>query len=276
VTRHDTDGGADDRPGGASENRRLARFGQNLAQFRFSGNPVVSHILIEDRPEIVIRVYEQRLRINPGVERFVGACRDAGLRTLLVSGGFTFFSERIRHRLGLDFARANTLGLNNGVLTGKLVERPWGDVCDGNEKRRVVMEVCELMGIDPARAIAVGDGANDLPMMLFAGLSIAYHGKPAVRERASISIRSSSWPRAAGSSSSRTAPRLSRDWATPAIRARTRLSSASAPSRPRRRSAARWPGSAIRSCGSGCAAPRPAIPCRRAAPTSRAWFASAG
>jgi phosphoserine phosphatase len=144
----------------------------------------------------LLDVYEQRLRINPGVERFVTACRDAGLKTLLVSGGFTFFSERIRHRLGLDFARANSLGLRDGVLTGKLVERPWGDVCDGNEKRRVVMEVCELMGITPAQAIAVGDGANDLPMMEFAGLSIAYHGKPAVRERASISIESGGMDRA--------------------------------------------------------------------------------
>jgi len=148
------------------------------------------------RESALQEVYEQRLRINPGVERFVAACRNAGLKTLLVSGGFTFFSERIRHRLRLDFARANTLGVTNGALTGSLVERPWGDICDGNEKRRVVMEVCELMGIDPAQAIAVGDGANDLPMMLFTGLSIAYHGKPAVRERASISIESGGMDRA--------------------------------------------------------------------------------
>jgi len=128
------------------------------------------------------------LQFNPGVEAFVAACRDAGLKTLLVSGGFTFFSERVRRRLGLDFARANMLEVEHGRLTGRLVQRPWGEIVDGAEKRRVLLEVCELMGIEPAQAIAVGDGANDLPMMRVAGLSIAYHPKPAVRELAMISI----------------------------------------------------------------------------------------
>jgi phosphoserine phosphatase len=134
------------------------------------------------------RVYDERLRLNPGVEAFVQACQSAGLKTLLISGGFTFFSERVRHRLGLDFARANTLGVANGRLTGTLFDRPWGDIVDGREKQRVLLEVIELMGIDPAQSIAVGDGANDLPMMGVAGLSIAYHPKPAVREQAMISI----------------------------------------------------------------------------------------
>ena len=104
------------------------------------------------------------------------------------SGGFTFFSERIRRRLQLDFARANELDVVDGHLTGALVPRPWGDVVDGAEKRRVLLEVAELMGIPPAQTIAVGDGANDLPMMAAAGLSIAYHPKPAVREQAMLSI----------------------------------------------------------------------------------------
>ena len=141
-------------------------------------------------------VYAQRLQLNPGVERFVAALQAAGLKTLLVSGGFTYFSERIRHRLGLDFARANVLEIADGVLTGALVERPWGDICDGNEKRRVVLEVCDLMGIDTRAVMAVGDGANDLPMMSVAGLSICYHGKPAVREQAMISIESGGMDRA--------------------------------------------------------------------------------
>ena len=145
--------------------------------------------LLAGAPEAVLqRVYDERLRFNPGVERFVRACQAAGLKTLLVSGGFTFFSERIRQRLGLDFSRANTLGLAQGRLTGTLLERPWGDIVDGAEKRRVVLEVCELMGIAASQAIAVGDGANDLPMLEAAGLSIAYHPKPAVAERAMISI----------------------------------------------------------------------------------------
>jgi phosphoserine phosphatase len=142
------------------------------------------------------RVYDERLRLNPGVEAFVRACQNAGLKTLLVSGGFTFFSERVRQRLQLDFARANTLGTSRGRLTGTLFDRPWGDICDGAEKRRVLLEVCELMGIAPAQAIAVGDGANDLPMMSAAGLSIAFHGKPAVRDEAMVSIESGGMERA--------------------------------------------------------------------------------
>ena len=142
------------------------------------------------------QVFTERLRFNPGAKELITAAKAAGLTTLLVSGGFTFFSERIRHRLGLDFARANSLGVFNGRLTGTLFDRPWGDICDGAEKRRVVLEVCELMGIDTAQAIAVGDGANDLPMMGAAGLSIAYHGKPAVREQAMISIESGGMDRA--------------------------------------------------------------------------------
>jgi len=134
------------------------------------------------------KVYDERLQLNPGVESFVAACRAAGLKTLLVSGGFTFFSERIRSRLQLDFARANTLGVAHGRLTGTLFDRPWGDIVDGAEKKRVLLEVCELMGITPEQAIAVGDGANDLPMMRAAGLSIAYHPKPAVLEQAMLSI----------------------------------------------------------------------------------------
>ena len=142
------------------------------------------------------RVYDEKLQLNPGVETFVAACRAAGLKTLLVSGGFTFFSERIRHRLQLDFARANTLGVAHGKLTGTLFDRPWGNIVDGAEKKRVLLEVCELMGIATEQAIAVGDGANDLPMMHAAGLSIAYHPKPAVLEQAMLSITAGGMDRA--------------------------------------------------------------------------------
>mgnify|MGYP006281216121 FL=1 len=133
-------------------------------------------------------IYQDRLRLNPGVEQFVSACQQAGLKTLLVSGGFTYFSERIRQRLRLDFARANTLGVANGHLTGTLLERPWGDIVDGAEKKRVLLEVCELLGIEAQQAMAVGDGANDIPMMAAAGLSIAYHPKPAVAQQAMVSV----------------------------------------------------------------------------------------
>jgi phosphoserine phosphatase len=145
--------------------------------------------LLRGAPVSVLEtVYSRHLQLNPGVETFVRACQAAGLKTLLVSGGFTFFSDRVRARLGLDFARANVLEVVGGKLTGLLLERPWGEIVDGAEKRRVLLEVCELMGIAASQAIAVGDGANDLPMMAVAGLSIAYHPKPAVREQAMISI----------------------------------------------------------------------------------------
>lgn len=153
--------------------------------------------LLAGVPETALhRVYADHLRLNPGVEAFVLACRAAGLKTLLVSGGFSFFSERVRQRLQLDFARANMLEVVDGRLTGRMVDRPWGDIVDGAEKRRVLLEVCELMGISPSQAIAVGDGANDLPMMAAAGLSIAFHAKPAVREQAMLSIAQGGMDRA--------------------------------------------------------------------------------
>lgn len=133
-------------------------------------------------------VYTERLRLNPGVETFVQRCQAAGLKTLLVSGGFTFFGDRVRQQLGLDFARANVLEVADGALTGRLVDRPWGDIVDGAEKRRVVLEVCELLGIEARQAIAVGDGANDLPMMGVVGLNIAFHAKPAVQAQAMVSV----------------------------------------------------------------------------------------
>ena len=138
------------------------------------------------------RVYSERLRINPGAAELVRACRAAGLKTLLVSGGFTFFAHRVREQLGIDFVRANVLEVrsstNCGELTGALVEQAWGDICDGAEKRRTLLEVASLLGIEPEECIAMGDGANDLPMMRAAGLSVAYHAKPAVRAQAQVAI----------------------------------------------------------------------------------------
>ena len=134
------------------------------------------------------RVYDERLRFNPGAEALVAACRKAGLKTLLVSGGFTFFTDRVKERLGIDFARSNVLGIANGTLTGKMVDQPWGDICDGEEKKKTLLESCAGLGIAPARSIAMGDGANDLPMMSVAGLSVAYHAKPKVRDAANVAI----------------------------------------------------------------------------------------
>ncbi len=139
-------------------------------------------------------VYAQRLRLNPGAAELVAACKAAGLKVLLVSGGFTFFTDRVRDRLGIDYTRSNVLEVQDGALTGRMVDQPWGDICDGAEKRRVLLQTCERLGISPRQAIAVGDGANDLPMMAACsdagGLSVAYHAKPRVREQAMVAINS--------------------------------------------------------------------------------------
>ena len=134
------------------------------------------------------RVFIERLQFNPGAKELIDAAKAAGLKTLLVSGGFTYFSDRVKKHLGIDFARSNMLEIDNGVLTGRMVDQPWGDICDGAEKRRTLLEMASLMGIDPSETIAVGDGANDLPMMGEAGISVAYHAKPTVRAQAKVAI----------------------------------------------------------------------------------------
>ncbi len=145
--------------------------------------------LLEGVPETALHeVYHERLRLNPGAEALVRCAQNHGLVTLLVSGGFTFFTDRIRDRLGLDHTRSNVLGVANGKLTGQLVDQVWGDICDGEEKRRMLLQTCQTHGIDPRHAIAMGDGANDLPMMAAAGLAVAYHAKPRVREAAHVAI----------------------------------------------------------------------------------------
>ena len=133
-------------------------------------------------------VYHQRLKLNPGAAELVHACKAVGMKVLLVSGGFTFFTDRIQIELGIDYARSNVLEIRDGLLTGKMVGQPWGDICDGAEKRKMLLETCTLLGIEASQAIAMGDGANDLPMMGVAGLSVAYHAKPTVREQAMVAI----------------------------------------------------------------------------------------
>jgi phosphoserine phosphatase len=134
------------------------------------------------------QVYTERLRLNPGAAELVTACKQAGLKVLLVSGGFTYFTDRVRDLLGIDYTRSNVLELADGRLTGHMVDQPWGDICDGEEKRRMLLQTCTALGCAAGQAIAVGDGANDLPMMAEAGLSVAYHAKPRVREQAMVAI----------------------------------------------------------------------------------------
>ncbi|MBU6438530.1 MAG: phosphoserine phosphatase SerB, partial [Betaproteobacteria bacterium] len=129
-------------------------------------------------------IYTQRLRLNPGAEALLAAARERGLKTLLVSGGFTFFTDRLQARLGLDYTRSNTLDVHDGHLTGRLV----GPIVDGVEKRAMLERTCAALGVGTAAAIAIGDGSNDLPMMRVAGLSVAYHAKPAVQAEAMLAI----------------------------------------------------------------------------------------
>jgi phosphoserine phosphatase len=135
---------------------------------------------------VLDRVYRQRLKLNPGALELLAALKAAGLKLLLVSGGFTYFTERLQPRLGLDFARANELEVQRGQLTGRVV----GDVVDAEAKADTVLQVCRQIGCEPAQALAVGDGANDLEMMKIAGLSVAYRAKPKVRAQAHVSIDS--------------------------------------------------------------------------------------
>jgi len=133
-------------------------------------------------------VLNHRLQLNPGAENLVKACQAAGMKVLLVSGGFTFFTDHVKDRLNINWTRSNVLEVVNGELTGQMVDQDWGDICDGEEKRKMLLQTCQQMGITASQAIAMGDGANDLPMMGVAGLSVAYHAKPKVREQAMVAI----------------------------------------------------------------------------------------
>ena len=130
------------------------------------------------------RVYEHRLRLNPGALQLLAYARWDGLKILLISGGFTYFTDRLKPRLGIDFARSNELEIVNDVLTGRVL----GEVVDQHVKRDTVADVCSRIGCTHEQVIVVGDGANDLEMMGLAGLSVAYRAKPRVRAQAHISI----------------------------------------------------------------------------------------
>jgi len=130
------------------------------------------------------RVYDERLRLSPGAENMLRAVQAAGLKTLLVSGGFTYFTDRLKTRLGLDYTLANQLEIVDGKLTGKVL----GAIVDADAKRAAVEHVCAGLGITPQEAIVMGDGANDLKMMEIAGMSVAFRAKPVVRKQATAAL----------------------------------------------------------------------------------------
>jgi phosphoserine phosphatase len=132
----------------------------------------------------LLQVYDQRLKLTPGADVLLAACKRHGVKTLLVSGGFTFFVERLRQRLGIDYAVSNVLETEGGKLTGGLV----GEIVGAEAKATKFLSVTKELKATREQTVAIGDGANDLKMMAEAGLSVAFHAKPVVRAQASCAI----------------------------------------------------------------------------------------
>jgi phosphoserine phosphatase len=133
---------------------------------------------------VLAQVYEERVRLSPGAKELLAAAQKAGLRTAILSGGFTYFTERLRIELGFDFATSNELEIAGGKITGRTL----GDIVDAATKAERLNLIRNELGLKPEQVIAIGDGANDIPMLESVGLSIAYHAKPATREHADIAL----------------------------------------------------------------------------------------
>jgi len=129
-------------------------------------------------------VYEERLKLTAGADTLIAACRKHGVKLLLVSGGFTFFTERLKSRLGLDYTISNVLEVKGGKLTGALI----GEIVDADAKAKRFLQVAAQLGAQKEHTVAIGDGANDLKMMNEAGLSVAFRAKPVVRAQASCAL----------------------------------------------------------------------------------------
>lgn len=130
------------------------------------------------------RVYDERLTLNPGAEKLINYLKASNIKLALVSGGFTFFTDKLKDRLGLDYTLANTLGIEDGCLTGQVE----GDIIGAQSKVDLLLKLSKDLAIEPEQVIAMGDGANDLLMMNMAGLSVAYHAKPTVQAQTNIQL----------------------------------------------------------------------------------------
>lgn len=141
--------------------------------------------LLQGLPETALqRVIDERLRFNPGAQAWIDACKQHGIKTMVVSGGFTFFADHVKKTLGLDYAVSNTLEIVDGKLTGQIV----GDIVDAQRKADELIKLRDQLGLAAAQTIAIGDGANDLKMMAVAAVGVAYHAKPVVQEQAMYAL----------------------------------------------------------------------------------------
>ncbi|MER1939419.1 MULTISPECIES: phosphoserine phosphatase SerB [unclassified Castellaniella] len=141
--------------------------------------------LLRGVPETALeQVFSQRLRLNPGAENLIETMRSHGVKTILVSGGFTFFTQRLQRGLLLDESHANVLEVVDGKLTGQVL----GDIVDGAAKARHVQALAQSLGASPEQLVVMGDGSNDLPMMALAHYSVAYRAKPVVRAQARFAL----------------------------------------------------------------------------------------
>lgn len=132
----------------------------------------------------LLRVLNERLKLNPGAQEWIAACKANNITTLLVSGGFTFFADRVKAMLNLDYAVSNTLEIIEGELTGQVL----GNIVDAQTKADALISLRDQLGLNADQTIAIGDGANDLKMMFAAGIGIAYHAKPIVQEKATYAL----------------------------------------------------------------------------------------
>jgi len=140
--------------------------------------------LLKGLDESALAEVAESLRLTEGAEKLIGTLKRIGLRTAIISGGFTYFGERLREKLGIDYVFANQLDIVDGKVTGNVI----GRIVDGKRKAELLREIAEREGITLEQVIAVGDGANDLPMLSVAGLGIAFRAKPIVRQSAQHAI----------------------------------------------------------------------------------------
>ncbi|MES2546138.1 MAG: phosphoserine phosphatase SerB [Pseudomonadota bacterium] len=141
--------------------------------------------LLKGLPEAALhRVIDERLKLNPGAQEWIAACKANNIKTMVVSGGFTFFANHVQQLLGLDYAVSNTLEIVDGQLTGNIV----GDIVDADRKAQELVKLRDSLGLTAEQAIAVGDGANDLKMMAAAHVGVAYHAKPVVQAQATYAL----------------------------------------------------------------------------------------